>query len=89
MTRSLVPPPEPNVALTLCPVARSKSGIICSTAALMPPGATRVTSTARATSQLPMVIMAMANNSTYFMVFLPVGDLRPAFLLTLMKSILR
>ena len=32
-----------------------------------------MTSTARATSQLDMVIIAMANNSTYFMVFLRVG----------------
>ena len=28
MTRSLVPPPEPKVALTLCPVAFSNAGII-------------------------------------------------------------
>ncbi len=71
MTRSLVPPPEPNVALTLCPVARSKSGIICSTAALMPPGAMRVTSAARPRSELHTVMMATADNSKRFMAFLP------------------
>src|SRR5262245_15092292 len=47
MIRSLVPPPEPKVALTLCLVAFSKAGIICSTAARMPPGAISVTSAAR------------------------------------------
>ena len=48
MTRSFVPRPEPKVALTLWPVAISKPGIICSIAALMPPGAMRVISAALA-----------------------------------------
>ena len=71
MTRSLVPPPEPNVALTLCPVACSKAGISCCTAALIPPGAIRATSAARASSQLHTPMMATADSSAYFfMVFL-------------------
>src|ERR1019366_8583230 len=40
----LVPRPDPKVGLTLWPVLRSKPGMSCSTAALMPPGATSVTS---------------------------------------------
>src|SRR5262245_29501591 len=68
MTRSLVPPPEPNVGLTLCPVARSKSGIICCTAALIPPGAIRVTSAAHAAPQLhtDTATVATVDSSVYF-----------------------
>src|SRR5262245_53082063 len=66
MTRSLVPAPEPNVALTLCPAACSKLGIICCTAALMPPGAIRVTFAAHAAPQLHTATVATVDSSVYF-----------------------
>src|SRR5512138_2263853 len=47
-TWRFVPSPDPNVAFTLCPVARSNPGISCRMAAWTPPGATSVISSARA-----------------------------------------
>src|SRR3989442_117724 len=60
-----VAPPAPIVAFTLWPVLRSKAGVILSIGHLMPPGATRVTSSARALYELHRVKTTTADESKY------------------------
>src|SRR5262249_10714803 len=64
--RSFVPPPEPKVALTLWPVARSKAGMSSSRAAPMPPGAISVISAARTKDALDAMMTATTGNNEGF-----------------------
>src|SRR6266576_2006002 len=70
----LVPPPEPNVGLTLWPVFLSNSGIIFSISALMPPGAPTETSPAPAIDAVHRMATATADEGQYFMMLLYSAD---------------
>src|SRR2546430_12993595 len=63
-TRCFVPLPEPKVALTVFPVFFSNAGIICSTAARIPPGAISVISAAERFDEIEIANTATAAEMT-------------------------